>query len=179
MNNYLQSRFRDYEILVISEGSTDNTNEITKKLQSEIEHLKLFTKDKCFGYAGALRTGFKSATKELIFYTDGDRQFDIKDLDKLLPLIESNGIVTGFKIKRRDPLMRIWMSWFYNVVMKLFFNLKLRDVNCAFKLYTREVIDKVDFLPDIIHGIINAEIYVSALKNGYTIMQPAAYHSLI
>ncbi len=176
INDYLKNRFKDYEILVVSEGSKDRTNEIVKELQKKIDNLKLFDKKECFGYAAALRTGFKNSTKELIFYTDGDRQFDIKELDKLLPLIDQYDIVTGFKIKRHDPLMRIWMSFLYNLAMKQLFDLKVKDLNCAFKLYRRQVIDEVDFLPEITNGIINAEIYLTALKKGYTIGEIGVHH---
>ena len=173
---YLDQRFDDFEILVVSEGSTDNTNEIVKLLEKHIPRLRLVSRPENFGYAGALRTGFKNSTKELIFYTDGDGQFDIRELDKLLSLLEENDIVTGYKIKRHDPLMRIWTSWLYNKTMRLLFGLKLKDINCAFKLYRRQVIDSVDFLTDLVHGVINAEIYLSALKKGYSIGEVGVHH---
>ena len=174
---YLKTRFSDYEILVISCASTDRTNEITLDLAKKIPQLRLVTKDTNTGYAGSLRVGFESASKELIFYTDGDHQFDIKELDKLLPLIEKYDIVTGYKIKRNDPLMRLWMSWLYNVVMRTLFGIiKVKDINCAFKLYKSEVIDKVNFLPNITQGVINSEIYISAIKNGYKIVEVPVNH---
>ena len=178
-NEYLKPRFKDYEILVISCASTDRTNAITLELAKSIPQLRLVTKDVNTGYAGSLRAGFLNASKELIFYTDGDHQFDIKELDKLLPLIEKYDIVTGHKIKRNDPLMRLWMSWLYNRVMRLLFGLrglKVKDVNCAFKLYKREVIKKVNFLPNLTQGVINTEIYVSALQNGYKIGEVPVNH---
>ncbi len=176
INGYLKSRFKDFEILVISEGSKDRTNDIVRELQSIIPQLRLLAKSENSGYAGALRTGFKNSTKELIFYTDGDRQFNIAEMDRLLPLIDKYDIVTGYKIKRHDPLMRIWMSKIYNWTMRLLFGLKVRDVNCAFKLYRREVIDKVDFLPGLTQGVINAEVYLTALKNGFTIGEAPVHH---
>lgn len=175
-DDYLKTRFSDYEILVISCASIDRTNEITLDLAKKIPQLRLVKKDTNTGYAGAVRTGFLSATKELIFYTDGDHQFDVKEMDKLLPLLSDYDVVTGYKIKRNDPLMRLWMSWLYNITMRLLFGLKVVDVNCAFKLYKREVIDKVDFLPDITQGVINAEVYLSALKNGYRIGEVPVSH---
>ena len=93
INDYLKVRFSDYEILVISQGSTDRTNDLVRSLQSRINQLSLLIKDQCYGYAGVLRTGFTSSSKELIFYTDGDGQYDIKDLDKLLPLINEYDII--------------------------------------------------------------------------------------
>ncbi|QQG46202.1 MAG: glycosyltransferase family 2 protein [Candidatus Niyogibacteria bacterium] len=177
IDEYLKSRFTDYEILLItSEASTDGTNEAARGLESRISALRTVSRGSDFSYGGALRTGFKNSVKELIFFTDGDRQFDISEMDKFLPLIHRHDIVTGYKIKRNDPLMRVWMSWIYNITMRLLFGLKLKDVNCAFKLYKREVIEKVDFLPDLTQGVVNAEIYLSAIKNGYSIGEVGVNH---
>ena len=176
INNYLKPRFKDYEILIVSEGSTDGTDKIVKELAVDIKNIRLLSNPNNFGFGGALKTGLTSAKKELIFYTDADMQFDINELDKLLPMIERYDIVTGFKMKRNDPLMRAWMSWLYNATMGILFGLKLKDINCAFKLYKREVIEKVDFLPNLTQGVVNAEVYASALKKGFTIGEVGVRH---
>ena len=129
-----------------------------------------------WSYAGALRTGFKNAKKELIFFTDGDRQFDIRELDLLMDALERYDVVTGYKLKRSDPWMRIWMSWLYNVTMRTVFRLSIRDINGAFKLYRRKVVDAVEFLPDLTQGVVNVEMYLTALQNGYTIGEVGVHH---
>ncbi len=177
VSHYLKHRFSDYEILLItSDASTDGTNDIAAELEREIPCLCVVSRGNDVSYAGALRTGFKNAKKKLIFFTDGDRQFDINELDFLLPLIGRYDAVTGYKIKRNDPLMRIWMSWLYNITMRGLFGLMLKDINCAFKLYRREVIDAVDFLPDLTQGVINVEVYLTALKKGFTIGEVGVHH---
>lgn len=177
ISRYLTTRFQEYEILLItSKESTDGTNEIARDLEHEIKNLRVVNRGNDVSYAGALRAGFKNSKKELIFFTDGDRQFDINELDLLMPLIERYDIVTGFKIKRNDPLMRIWMSWLYNVTMRFVFGLSLRDINGAFKLYRRRVIDAVDFLPNLTQGVIHVEVYLTALKKGYTIAEVGVHH---
>ncbi|MDO8564697.1 MAG: glycosyltransferase family 2 protein [bacterium] len=177
IHGYLQNRFTDYEILlIISEASTDGTNDIARQLAQEIKGLRVVSRGNDVSYAGALRTGFKNAKKELIFFTDGDRQFDINELDLLLAQIGRYDVVTGYKIKRNDPLMRIWMSALYNVTMRGLFGLKLRDINCAFKLYRREVIEGVNFLSELTQGVINVEVYLSTLQNGYTIGEVGVHH---
>ena len=93
-----------------------------------------------------------------------------------MPEIDKYEIVTGYKTQRDDPLMRVWMSWIYNATMRALFGLKVHDVNCAFKLYKREVIEKVNFLPSLTQGTINAEIYVSALQHGYKIAEVSVTH---
>lgn len=175
-DNYLKNNFRDYEILVVSEGSTDNTGGVVRQLEKEIKAAKLFLRKEWTGLGGALRTGFKNASKELIFYTDADRQFDIRELDKFMPLIDRYDVVTGFRIKRNDASIRSLMSSLYNWTMKILFGVRVKDVNCAFKLYKREVIEKIDFLPNVTEGIINIEIYRAALKNNYTIGEMGVHH---
>ncbi|MDO8594376.1 MAG: glycosyltransferase family 2 protein [bacterium] len=177
ISNYLKDRFFDYEILLItSDKSTDGTSDIAKNLEREIPHLRAVNRGNDWSYAGALRTGFKNAKKELIFFTDGDRQFDIQELDLLMDAIKRFDVVTGYKIKRHDPLMRIWMSWLYNVTMRTVFRLSIRDINGAFKLYRRKVVDAVQFLPDLTQGVVNVEMYLTALKNGYTIGEVGVHH---
>ena len=177
ISRYLVTRFLDYEILLItSEASTDGTNTIAKELELEIPKLRVISRGSDVSYAGALRTGFKNAHKELIFFTDGDRQFDIRELDLLLEEIGHFDIVTGYKLKRNDPWMRIWMSALYNLTMRLLFGLELRDINCAFKLYRRRVIDAVDFLPTLTQGVINVEVYLTALAKGFTIGEVGVHH---
>ncbi len=177
ISRYLKAHFLDYEILLItSEASTDGTNTIAKELELEIPKLRVISRGSDVSYAGALRTGFKNAHKELIFFTDGDRQFDIRELDLLLEEIGHFDIVTGYKLKRNDPWMRIWMSALYNLTMRLLFGLELRDINCAFKLYRRRVIDAVDFLPTLTQGVINVEVYLTALAKGFTIGEVGVHH---
>ena len=177
ISRYLVTRFLDYEILLItSEASTDGTNTIAKELELEIPKLRVISRGSDVSYAGALRTGFKNAHKELIFFTDGARQFDIRELDLLVEKIDRFDIVTGYKLKRNDPWMRIWISALYNLTMRLLFGLELRDINCAFKLYRRRVIDAVDFLSTLTQGVINVEVYLTALAKGFTIGEVGVHH---
>ncbi len=174
---YLKSRFSEYEILLItSDQSTDGTRDIAKNLEREIPYLRAVNRGSDFSYAGALRTGFKNAKKELIFFTDGDRQFDIQELDLLMDAIKRYDVVTGYKLKRHDPLMRIWMSWLYNVTMRTVFRLSIRDINGAFKLYRRKVVDAVHFLPNLTQGVVNVEMYLTAREHGYTIGEVGVHH---
>lgn len=173
---YLKSRFADYEILVVSEGSTDDTKRVMEDIQTRRPRVRLFMKKEWAGFGGALRTGFGNAAKELIFYTDADRQFDIRELDLLLPLIERYDIISGYKMKRRDALIRVWMSWIYNMAMRALFGVKVRDINCAFKLYRRKVFAGMDFLPTVTEGIINAEIFIHAKEKGFSVAQVPVHH---
>lgn len=173
ITRYLKRRFDDYEILVINGNSTDNTEKIVKKLAQNDKHIKLINRKKP-GYGVGLRTGFARATKELIFYTDSDNQFDIKDMDLLLPMLNSYDIVSGYRIKRQDPIMRIFVGEVYNMLIRILFNLKIKDVDASFKLYKKAAFEKINLQANT--GLIDAEVLIKARKAGFSIGQVGVTH---
>lgn len=174
VKKYLENRFKDYEILVIASGSADDTAKIVMDLSRKDKHVKLINYKKKLGYGTALKSGFSQSSKELIFYTDSDNQFDIADMDKLLPLLTSYDIIAGFRINRQDPPMRIFIAWVYNILIRILFNLKVRDVDSSFKLYKKEVFDKIKLKSKT--GLIDAEVLIKAKKNGFSIGQIGVEH---
>jgi len=135
----------DWEVIVVDDGSVDRTAEIADRLAGEDpDHIRVFHHDPNRGYAEALKTGFTNARHQLIFYTDSDNQFDVREITSLLPLIEGADIVNGFRIYRFDPLTRLVLSWGFNLLVRIIFRIKVRDIDCAFKLFRREVFDKVN-----------------------------------
>lgn len=136
-------KFDDYEILVVDDGSRDRTSAIVQELGGELAKLKLLRHEKNRGYAQALRTGFTTARMPLVFYTDADNQFDVRELKNLLPAIDDYDIVSGFRIYRFDPLTRLILSWGYNLLVRVLFRIRIRDVDCAFKLFRREIFDRI------------------------------------
>ncbi|HET9888162.1 MAG TPA: glycosyltransferase family 2 protein [bacterium] len=136
-------RFDDYEILVVDDGSRDRTREIAAALQAELPNLVLHSHGQNRGYAQALRTGFTSARMPLVFYTDADNQFDVREVKNLLASIDDYDIVCGFRIYRFDPLTRLVLSWGYNFLVRILFQIRVRDVDCAFKLFRREIFERI------------------------------------
>lgn len=134
----------DYEIIVIDDGSTDGSRELLTEMRGRYPKLRLVFHERNRGYGGALRSGFETATKELVFYTDGDAQYDVDELAKLVPLM-SNGVdwVNGYKIKRHDPFHRILIGTTYQYLMKFAFGIRVKDVDCDFRLIRRRVFEKV------------------------------------
>lgn len=133
----------DFEIIVIDDGSTDGARELLTELQNDVAQLKLVFHEKNKGYGGALQSGFKAASKELVFYTDGDAQYDVKELTKLYELFGDDvDVVNGFKIKRNDPLHRVLIGKLYQNVMKVAFQLPIKDPDCDFRLMRKSSLEK-------------------------------------
>jgi len=174
VNQYLRNRFKDYEILVIASGSTDKTAEIVENLIKKNKHIKLINSKEKLGYGMALRSGFANSSKDLVFYTDSDNQFNIKDLDKLLPLLPSYDIVSGYRENRQDPPMRIFIAAVYNIIIRLLFGLRIKDVDASFKIYKKEIFDKIKLKSET--GLIDAEVLIKARKNGFSIGQVGVRH---
>jgi len=136
----------DFEIIVIEDGSRDESRKILERLAEEIKELKLVIHAKNTGYGGALRSGFAHASKDLIIYTDGDGQYDIKELTKLLDKLSDDvDVVQGYKIRRHDPWYRLLIGRSYHHLSKFLFRLKIRDVDCAFRLIRKECLKSITF----------------------------------
>ena len=124
----------DYEITIVEDGSPDRTGEVADELARVHERVRVIHHERNLGYGMALRTGFTSATKQYVFYTDGDNQFDLQELKKFVALIPFTDIVSGFRVKKQYSLYRKITSATYNLLLRILFDIHDRDVDCAFKL---------------------------------------------
>ncbi|MBI2028412.1 MAG: glycosyltransferase family 2 protein [Candidatus Levybacteria bacterium] len=172
--NYIEKNILDFELIVVNDGSKDKTKDIVEKLKKKYKNLRLINHTKNMGYGRALRSGFENSRKKHIFYTDADNQFDISEIKKLIPLLKEYDIVSGYRIKRRDPLMRIIIADTYNLLIRILFNLKIRDVDASFKIYKRRIFDNISLKSNT--GLIDAEVLIKSLKNGYSIGQIGVSH---
>jgi glycosyltransferase involved in cell wall biosynthesis len=164
----------EYEIIVVDDGSTDRTGAIADRLASENRHIRVIHHPKNQGYGLALRSGFAAARYELVFYTDGDLQFDVAELAKLIPLMREADIVSAYKLRRMDGWERRIVSWVYNTSLRVLFGLPIRDVNCGFKLYRREIFDRITLHST--RGLIDAEVLLKARRAGFRIAQIGVTH---
>jgi glycosyltransferase involved in cell wall biosynthesis len=173
---YLELVMPDYELLIIDDGSLDRTAEILDRLADEFPKLKPLRHPANRGYGAALRTGFSAATKRFVFYMDSDGQFDIHDLDLMLPLvIDADHIVTGFRIERRDPFVRRLNARLFNhFVVGLMLGVHVRDLNCAFKLVPKKIIDQLAL--ESTGALINAELYGRAVRRGFGVKEVGVHH---
>src|SRR5262252_3948027 len=167
--------FRDWEVIVVDDGAIDSTAQIADRLAAEDpSHIRVFHHDPNRGYAEALKTGFTNARHQLIFYTDSDNQFDVSEITNLLPLIENADIVSGFRIYRFDPLTRLVLSWGFNLLVRIIFRIKVRDIDCAFKLFRREVFDKVTI--ESKKFFVDAEVLAKARHYGFRMKEIGVRH---
>ncbi len=144
MQSTLQELTDDYEIIVVDDCSTDNSRQILHNLAREISTLRLIEHDQNQGYGGALRSGFKAATRDYVFYTDGDGQYDPGELELLAPAMRPGvDVVNGYKISRQDPWYRHLVGGLYQHVARLLFAFPIRDVDCDFRLLRRGVFDRI------------------------------------
>jgi len=165
----------DYEVIVVDDGSRDRTAEVTQALAQRYPAVRLVQHGVNRGYGAALATGFASATKELVFMTDGDAQFDLTELNKLLPLIEQGAdLAIGYRAPRRDPFMRRLNAHGWNLLIRLLFGHVARDVDCAFKLFRRRVLDDVKIQSG--GATFSAEFLVRAMRAGYVIREAPVKH---
>ncbi|HPQ39537.1 MAG TPA: glycosyltransferase family 2 protein [bacterium] len=151
----------DYEVIVVDDGSKDKTPEILARLKTRYPRLVVYTHSPNRGYTAALRTGFTNAKKDLIFYSDADNQFDLSEIPLLLEKIDDNDIVSGYRNPRIDPWIRIFVSRCFNIMSHTIFKFPIRDVDCAFKLFRREVFDKIKINSD--NFMVDTEIMAKAV----------------
>lgn len=164
----------DYEVIIVNDGSRDKTGEIADRLAAEDWHVRAIHHPKNRGYGRALQSGYQGATKDAVFYTDGDLQFDLNEITKLWPLLDDYDVVTGYRIKRMDSFIRKLNSFGWTTLTRLLFRLPVRDINCAFKLFRRQVI--ADMPLESEGALIDAEVFARAKKAGYRITEVGVHH---
>ena len=142
----VEERISNYEVIVVNDGSRDATADVLSKCRNLYPNLKIVKHKENRGYGAALNSGFKNSSYPNVFFMDADGQFDIQDFGKLICYLGRYDIVTGYRRKRQDSLYRIILGKTHTFLIFLLFGLKLKDVNCGFKLIKREVLDALNFV---------------------------------
>jgi glycosyltransferase involved in cell wall biosynthesis len=165
----------DYEVIVVNDGSPDHTGELLDEMAKVNPWLKVVHHPKNRGYGGALRTGFETASKDLVLYTDGDAQYDPREFGKLLEAYsEDIDFVNGYKIARNDPYHRKLIGRVYHHFVRLAFGLHVRDVDCDFRLMRKSVFDKVKL--DRSSGVICVELMKKVTDYNFRIAEVPVHH---
>lgn len=175
-DSVLQKITEDYEIIVIDDCSKDDSLDVLESLVADYPRLKIVKHGQNQGYGGALQSGFRSASKDWIFYTDGDAQYNVKELSLLVKAMQKGDvdIVNGYKIQRHDPFYRIVIGKIYHHTVKLAFGLKIRDVDCDFRLIKRSVFDKVKLTQN--SGVICVELVKKIQSAGFRFAEVPVNH---
>lgn len=164
----------DYEIIIVNDGSADDTGRVADGLAADHKRVRVIHHPRNLGYGAALQSGFRAATKELVFFTDGDAQFDLAELPPWLPLMGDYDIVCGYRMNRQDNFVRRINGWLWTKMTGRLFGLKLRDIDCAFKLFRRAIFD--DLKMESTGALINTEILARAVRKGYRMTQRGVHH---
>lgn len=164
----------DFEVIIVDDGSTDGTAELTDQLAGRYPTVRVIHHEQNRGYGAALQSGFRAATKDYVFYTDGDGQFDVNELPLLLPLIGQCDIVSPYRLNRQDSFLRKLNAFCWARLVNFLFKLHIKDIDCAFKLYKRTVFDHIEMVST--GALIDTEILARAKRKGYTIKQIGVHH---
>jgi glycosyltransferase involved in cell wall biosynthesis len=152
----------DFEVIVINDGSVDDTGDVVGALQARYgPRLRLVTHRRNMGYGAALQSGFRAAEKDLVFYTDGDGQYDVAELPLLLEQMKPDvGLVNGYKVTRSDAWYRRILGSLYKAFMRALFQIHLSDVDCDFRLIRRSLLKSFDLTStsgticlELVHGL--------------------------
>jgi len=163
-----------FEIIIVDDGSTDDTPRLADELADAYKEVRVIHHRRNRGYGAALRTGFTSARLPLVFYTDADGQFVAGEIGRLLARIGDADIVTGYRADRQDPWRRRFFSWGFKRFIGLVFGVRVRDCDCAFKLYRRKVFDEITIDSDLF--FVDAEVLAKACVLGYRIEEVPVTH---
>lgn len=172
--NLMEQIGRPIEVIVVDDGSGDGSDLLLKTLSLERTWLRVVSHETNQGYGRALRSGFAAARGKLIFYTDADNQFDITELSEHLALMAESDMLVGYRVYRYDPLPRLIVSWIYNRIVGALFRVRVRDVDCSFKIMRRSRLDAIVLLSD--DFFIDTELVARARKWNWRIREVGVRH---
>jgi len=167
-------KFKDYEVIIIEDGSPDKTGEVADELAKEFPKVRVIHHTKNLGYGATLRDGFINAKMDYVFYTDGDNQFNLEEMKKFVALIPYSDIIVGYRKHKQYSLYRKFTSLCYNYLLKLIFDISYWDIDCAFKLFKADLFKKIEIKS--IDAFIDAEIMLKANLLDYTVTELGVEH---
>lgn len=163
-----------FEVIIVNDGSKDQTGPIADRLAAENPLIRAVHNNPNLGYGGAVRRGLTESQMEWVFFTDGDGQFDISELPKLIELLDGCDFAVGYRIKRADPFIRLVNAYCWGVLVRSLFGLKVRDIDCAFKLLPRSLISAIELHSN--GALISTELLAKARYRGLRIAEVGVNH---
>ncbi|MBN2056702.1 glycosyltransferase family 2 protein [bacterium] len=164
-----------FEVVVTNDGSTDRTREIAESYAERLPgRVRVVNLETNHGYGFALKTGLKACRYEWVFFTDGDLQFDLAEMDLLIPYLDNFDIVTGYRRRRGDPIIRSFNSFGWKLVGWLLLGVRVKDLNCAFRFYRKSFLDAISI--ESAGAMVNLEMYARAKRLGMRIKEVPVSH---
>ncbi|MEP7145555.1 MAG: glycosyltransferase family 2 protein [bacterium] len=167
-------KLKDYEVIIIEDGSPDRTGEVADELAVKYDKVRVIHHKKNMGYGATLKDGFLSAKLDYVFYTDGDNQFEMEDLKKLVALLPFSDIIVGYRKHKQYSLYRKFTSLCYNYLLRLLFDIHYWDIDCAFKIFPTKLFKEINI--DSVDAFIDAEIMLKAKEKGFTTTEIGVMH---
>ncbi len=165
----------DFEIIVVNDGSVDYTARVLDELKNRYVELRVITHEKNQGYGAALRSGFSAATKDWVFYTDGDSQYNPLELIQLVEALDGGAdAVNGYKLSRNDSFMRMVIGRAYHNLVKFLFHIHIRDVDCDFRLIPRRILNEIELIS--VSGAVCLELVKKIEDFGYVFAEVPVNH---
>ncbi len=166
---------QQWEVIPVNDGSKDRTGEIVTRLAAEDpEHVHPVHHEVNRGYGGAVISGYENAKHDLVFFTDGDNQFDIREITLLVEKLDEGDLILGYRRNRRDSALRKLNAFLWGSLVKLLFGFQVRDVDCAFKLVKRRVLDKVKLTAS--GAMVSTELLARSHKEGFHFVEVGVTH---
>ena len=172
--SFAKKRNMRFEVIVVDDGSRDRTAEVVKEIVKSNKFVRLLQNRKNAGYGATVWKGLRAARFKLVFLTDSDMQFNLADLDKFLRLIDSHDAVIGFRSSRSDGFMRKINMYGWNILIRTFLGIKIKDVDCAFKLFKTKVIKNIKIQSK--GAMFSAELMYRIQKKGFKVTQLPVRH---
>jgi glycosyltransferase involved in cell wall biosynthesis len=166
--------FGEHEIVVVDDGSSDRTAELAHAVSARDPRVVVVSHGENRGYGEALRTGFRHSRLDFVFFTDADLQFDLSELEEFLQYAGTVDVVAGYRLNRQDPLARRVMAYGWNLLVRVLFYVPVRDIDCAFKLFDRSVLQDVDI--ESVGAMVNTELMVKLGRAGASVVEVGVTH---
>jgi glycosyltransferase involved in cell wall biosynthesis len=166
--------FADHEILVVDDGSSDRTAEFAHAAAGQDHRIRVISHGRNRGYGEALRTGFLLSRLDFLFFTDADLQFDLDEIERLLPYVGTVDVIAGYRRKRCDPRRRRFAAWGWNRLVRMLFYVPVRDIDCAFKLFDQRALREIDL--ESMGAMVNTELMVKLGRSGCSVVEVGVTH---
>jgi glycosyltransferase involved in cell wall biosynthesis len=165
---------QEFEIIIVNDGSTDGTREMADELVQQYPQVRAVHHEQNQGYGGAVKTGLKSCTKEWVFFTDGDAQFDVAEITDLIQHTGEYDAVVGYRMDRQDPFHRKIFAFCWGTLIRILFGFGYRDLDCAFKLFKRKYFEGVELKAT--GAVISVEFFSILKRNTAKVKQIGVHH---